>query len=226
MKYRKCKKEYQHRLNEAGGDAGKVNKSKIAKKYNVSPQQLNYWVKTYNWDDLTDYVNVPGILKDKAEIKKRSNSPYGPEMLEELFKLAKMKSEDGQALFNKKQLAEKLGISEATFHRYMNDKIDFLKTYMKARDVVLLERSLMKRALGTGVAEQKVEDVFAYGKKVGVKETVVQKQVPGDVNAIRYALNNKDPENYKEKQDVNVKANVSVDIGDFDLGDVVDELDE
>ena len=224
VKYRKAKHEYQRLLAKALKDQGistrnledyehyiadivrskRLSKSIIARKYKLTPQRLQNWIQRHNWNDLSNYVDVPEIILN-IESPARNNSPYGPKMLAELDMYAKQLKLNGELKYSNKEMAELLMISESTFYKYVK-RPEFNEILNKARSEALrkwkYERALDKRAFGYNAEEGSEEDVFVFGKKVGKKRKDVTKHIPGDVNAIKFGLKNIAPDEYKDRHEV------------------------
>ena len=102
------------------------------------------------------------------------------------------------------------GIDEATYYRWKNDKSDFCEAVEKARkqfdDILVKEakNSLRKLVQGYDVEERKtvyVENQKDNQGKPKIKEqTVTKKHYQPSVPAVIFALTNKAPEEYKNRQ--------------------------
>lgn len=96
-RYKKCKKEYQFRLYHEEN----INKTKLAKKYKLTLQALNNRIRPYDWNDLSDYVDVPSII-GKNDIVIKSNSKYTQELVEDMYFYAKEILPNGEFRFKTK----------------------------------------------------------------------------------------------------------------------------
>ena len=127
-KYRKAKQEFQYKLHAILKGlkfdlkdyesykgtitelmrAGKINKSYIAKKNGLTPQRIQNWVSRHGWGDLSNYINIPSIIITH-EVKKKANSYYSPEMLENLQRYASEVTLGGEIKHSNTELAKLLG---------------------------------------------------------------------------------------------------------------------
>lgn len=237
-KYRKAYSEYRTLLAKALKDEGvnlkdyesycelipeitrskKLSKSCIAKKYGLTPQRIQNWIQRHNWNDLSDYIDVPGILNLSIEKKVKNNSPYGPDMLGKLKVYASQLNTTGQAKYTKKDLAELLGISEATFHKYMK-RLEFKEAYEEAKFGAerkwKYERALDKKALGETIVETHEESSINAKGDVIERNKVVTKQVTGDTKAIIFGLENLAPDKYGKDRKESIVNNVNINLADL-----------
>lgn len=105
-------------------------------------------------------------------------------------------------------------ISKATFHEWMNEKVDFSDAVKKAREdfdkeiLVECNNSLLKLIKGYEVEEKKTVLISDAGGRAKIKEqTTTKKHIPPNLGAIIHFQTNKDPENWKNRQskDINIK---------------------
>lgn len=102
------------------------------------------------------------------------------------------------------EIAELFGVSNRTIHLWQQTHDDFMRAFMQLDEAydARIERSLAERALGYTYDAVKV---FQYqGQPVIVP---YREHVPPDLTAIRLWLANRKPEQWKEKQEVEVSAN-------------------
>ena len=133
--------------------------------------------------------------------------------------------EDG---LTNKQAAEKAGITETTFYEWMNEKPSFTESVYHAREVgdkksiASVEASLLELALGYEYEEVVTEyesrpnpDPKATEKYIPVikKQRRTKKRVIQSIEAIRFYLSNKCPEQWKNRTD-----------GNLNLGDIMSGL--
>ena len=236
-KYRKAYSEYRTLLAKALKDEGvnlkdyesycelipeitrskKLSKSCIAKKYGLTPQRIQNWIQRHNWNDLSDYIDVPGILNSTVEKQVKNNSPYGPDMLGKLRVYASQLNTIGQAKYTKKDLAELLGISEATFHKYMK-RPEFKDAYEEskfgAERKLKYERALDKKAFGEEIVESHKEDGYNHNGSYK-KNKEVTKVIPGDTKAIIFGLENLAPDKYGKDRKETIVNNVNINLADL-----------
>jgi len=200
-RYKKCKKEYQFRLYHEEN----INKTKLAKKYKLTLQALNNWIIRYEWNDLTDYVDVPSIIA-KNDIEIKSNSKYTQELVEDMYFYAKEILPNGELRFQTKEaLRDKLGLSKSTFSKYLN-KREFYEAYVKGRaeaekliKKLEYEKALDKVALGTKRITKRIEPVFKKGEIVGEKATIMEEDILPNVKALEMGFNKLAPGEYDKK---------------------------
>lgn len=104
-----------------------------------------------------------------------------------------------------KQIAEKIGIGEATFTRWKASYPEILVALKKGKEAVDIEveNSLLKRAMGYDYVE--VTQERRMNKEAGEPEIVVTKRVTKhvnpDVTAQIFWLKNRKPVEWRDKQD-------------------------
>lgn len=131
-----------------------------------------------------------------------------------------------------KQFCEAMGINDATYRRWLQ-KEDFADALSRAREVFRqtsvreVSNALIKAAKGVDFTKEKQEYraqvIKEYDPKTGkkVKEYLGEKPVqvkamretyyyPPDVNAAKFVLTNMDPENWKNKQESDIFANMEM----------------
>ena len=107
-----------------------------------------------------------------------------------------------------KDMAKALGISEASFYKYLEKNVEFLEALKRGKAPVNEEvvSALLKRALGYDYIEKTIEAVIdEKGNAKGQKIKTTTKQVVPDVTAQIFWLKNRMPEDWRDKQEVNVK---------------------
>ena len=132
-----------------------------------------------------------------------------------------------QGLTNK-QAAQRVGIDEATFYRWCDEKSNFYKSVQRAREIgekrsiAKVEASLLELALGFEYEEVATEyeskpnpDENSNEKYIPVikKQKRTKKRVVQSIEAIRFYLSNKCPEVWKNRTD-----------GNINLGDIMNGL--
>lgn len=124
--------------------------------------------------------------------------------------------EDG---FTNKDAAEKAGVSEAQFYEWMAKKTEFAELVKRARaigekkSIAKVKQSLLDLALGFEYEEVATEyeskpnpDPQAKDKYIPVikKQRRIKKRVVQSIEAIRFYLSNKCPEEWKNRSDGNI----------------------
>lgn len=99
--------------------------------------------------------------------------------------------------YEAKQIAEMIGVVEATLYNWRRAKPDFKARFDAARDSAssrCVEASLYKRALGYEITEEKL---FYDPKRGEVIREQVGKHYPPEVRAAEFWLTNREPERWK-----------------------------
>lgn len=123
----------------------------------------------------------------------QKNSKYKPEYDTLAFNYCSLGADDVK-------LGELFNVTKTTINNWKNDHptfFDSLKRGKGAHDSIRVEDSLLKRALGYEWTEEKQED----GTN-GSKTTTVNKHVPGDATSMIFWLKNRDPNRWREKQEI------------------------
>lgn len=115
-----------------------------------------------------------------------------------------------------KEAAEKAGISNETFHTWIKEKPEFSEAVHRAKEnarinaVAKVERSLLERALGFEYEEVATEYeskpvIDENGKEQYVptikKQRRTKKRMVQDVEAIKFFLTNRSPNEWKNRQE-------------------------
>lgn len=122
------------------------------------------------------------------------------------------------------EICKMVHIAESTYYDWKAKKPEFSEALKKAEavfnDMVVAEakRSLLKQIKGYTVTEKKTvtqdtgkKDEHTGKPIVKVKEhSVIEKHIQPNVAATIFALTNRDPENWKNRQDTNISADVTL----------------
>ena len=138
------------------------------------------------------------------------------------------------------EICEKVGISKDTYYKWLKTKPDFSDSIKKAQDrfndmlVVEAKRSLVKMVKGY-TAQEKRTVTADSGKKdddgkpiVKIKEHVVTDKVFQPVPAaVFFTLTNRDPDNWKHRQENAISGEIGIksaleNLSDEELQDIVD----
>jgi hypothetical protein len=142
------------------------------------------------------------------------------------------------------EICDLVGISKDTFYKWKETKSDFSDSLKKAQsdfDEMLVseaKKSLVKMIKGYTVQEKKTVTVDT-GKRdednkpiVRVKEhSVVDKHYQPNPTLVIFTLTNKDPDNWKNKQDSNITGDVTLKsdlehMSDEQLQNIIDGKEE
>lgn len=94
------------------------------------------------------------------------------------------------------QIAHNIGVSEATWYRWLKQSCEICEAIKKGKEVVdaEVENALLKRALGFTCEETMTET-----SPEGVKTRTTKKIIPPDVGAAIFWLKNRRPDKWKDK---------------------------
>lgn len=97
------------------------------------------------------------------------------------------------------EVSKRLGISESSLYKYLNENSEFSELVMEAKKYSTIEvaNTMYKRAVGYEYEEEKIK----YMPDGSVIREVFKKHLPSDVGAGKFVLVSKDPDNWKDKQD-------------------------
>ena len=116
--------------------------------------------------------------------------------------------------YEEQYMYKTLKVSKSSWCKYKKDYPELTEALSIGKDHInaLVENQVVNNSLGFTYTEQvvtsKKEVLYENGKRV--KETVepvikdLLKFKPSDPNSAKYFLNNRDPENWKDKQDINL----------------------
>ena len=117
------------------------------------------------------------------------------------------------------QISKNMGIAYSTLREWKKKYPALQAALKKGKDVVdyEVEAALYKRAIGYNVEEEKIYVQEIEGKTTKRKE-IIKKHIPGDTTAQIFWLKNRDPEEWRDRHDVNRGVNVVI-TGADDLED-------
>lgn len=109
------------------------------------------------------------------------------------------------------EICEKVGISKDTFFDWRNNKPDFSDLLEKANDelydkmLIVAKKSLFKLVEGYTYDEKKTITISDKDGQPKIKEqTIIKKTVSPNLGAIIHLQTNKDPANWKNRQNTEV----------------------
>lgn len=118
------------------------------------------------------------------------------------------------------QIWTKLGIGKTAFYKYKKEHADLANSLKKGKEVVdrEVENSLLDNAMGYEYTEQqaiKIKEVYYndQGKrceKENVKIVEVKKYKPGETTAQIFWLKNRKPEQWRDKQDIDLNGKLTL----------------
>lgn len=140
-------------------------------------------------------------------------SKYETNVKPKLF-LVEMWARDG---LTDEQIAENLDISVASFYNYKNEHLEFLESLKKGKEVAdyEVENALFKKALGYNAKIKKAfkvkEVLYENGKRLKETERIEYAEdevhIPADTTAQIFWLKNRKPNTWRDKQELEHKAN-------------------
>lgn len=108
------------------------------------------------------------------------------------------------------QIASNIGITAKTLYEWQNKYGEICEALKRGREVVdiLVENSLLKRALGYEYIEEKTKTYKVNGADV-TEKTVTTKQVVPDTTAQIFWLKNRKPSQWRDKAQVDMDVEFS-----------------
>ncbi len=152
--------------------------------------------------------------------KKRRNTTYKDWITEE--GLIKIEGWARDGLINE-QIAEQIGIHPSTLYDWQNKYPEIAEALKKGKEVIdrKVENALLKRALGYEYEEvtkermikkdvkgEPMTDLHGFPISEMVTTKIVTKQVVPDTTAQIFWLKNRKPEQWRDKQDIDVKGEI------------------
>ena len=106
-----------------------------------------------------------------------------------------------------KQIAQNIGVGYSTFNRILANDREFRESIKKAKGKADLnvENSHYKRAIGYDVTEEVIEYIPGANGEPKLKSIKkITKHIPGDVAAQIHWLKNRQPDKWRESQQMNI----------------------
>ena len=151
--------------------------------------------------------------KKTAQTKERDNGPKWHDGIPALVRSLVGRAERG---LSDDEVAEKLGVAVRTVHRWKKEHPEFLKALLETKAIMnaRVEMSLFRRAIGYQAT--KTEVTVEGGQET--KRVTRTEDVAPDVTACKLWLTNRDPERWKDKQDVSVTGDLVINLKAVDMG--------
>lgn len=147
--------------------------------------------------------------KERDYSKGGRKGKYGPWLTEEGLIRVKGWAQDG---LTEKQIAQNMGISEATINVWKNRFPEFLESLREGKEVIdrQVENALLRRALGFEYEETKstVEEGGSGQNKRKVEKT--KRVIPPDTLAAKWWLMNRKPAEWRDQQHTEVSGAIDV----------------
>lgn len=116
------------------------------------------------------------------------------------------------------QIAHCIGWSEETIHAKKKKHSEFSESIGRgqSKGIQIVTNSLIKKAKGFNYKEIHEEARLDTDGKVTKHKKVIKKKVPPDTNAQIFYLKNRDPQNWRDRQDHNISGDVVIKIDSDD----------
>jgi len=142
-----------------------------------------------------------------SEAKKKKNPGGQPTKYKEIF-VDQAYSQCRKYGCADKDLCELFGVSISTITNWKNDHPKFLASIKKGKeefDTDMVEDSLLKRAMGYDIIENKEES-----SSQGLKTTSTEKHIAGDTTAMIFWLKNRQPKRWRDKQEIEHSGSIGM----------------
>lgn len=157
-----------------------------------------------------------------------NNGKYCPEIVEEIASYIEQGETNISAI-------KKAGISEAVFYKWKHEHVEFVERLKKAEATykewelngMLKSAKQSLKKLIEGYEYTEIENEYEADGKGGYtikKQKSKTKNVGPNVTAVIFALVNRDPENWQNRINTEVKADVKTEDAKLDLSKIPDEL--
>lgn len=205
-KYRKAKYIYQHNLK-----CGKTtNLKEIEESLRIGKGHVYVWKQRYNWDDLTNFVDVGYPLTpdkiEKLEDNKKKGNIVTSEFLNHFRKLAQFKDSTGR-MFTIKEVSEQLGVSTSYFYQLKNKNVDVALIWERRERIAAVEDATFRAAIGMKVTENILKTGETPKGEINTVETKVKELAP-DIRAGRFILERQGETNWREQNEEDKTINV------------------
>lgn len=114
-------------------------------------------------------------------------------------------------------IAAEFGVTVRTIHNWKKEHPAFHKALIETKALLDSRVELSLYKVATGYSYTEVEVTLEGGQVVRRVERV--KEVPPNVSAIRLWLTNRDAANWRDKQDVNVTGDLTINLRAVDMGE-------
>lgn len=148
---------------------------------------------------------------------KTSGAPtkYKKEMCKKVVQLCELGATD-------KEIANFLDIDVATLYRWQHTHVEFCDAFTlgKQKADTRIERSMYQKALGATVVDQQVVKVKQKDGSEKIEVVNVERTIPPDPGMMQWWLKNRKPDEWRDKQEIDINSvNANVDV-DSDAEDV------
>lgn len=154
--------------------------------------------------DYANPVNRSSLVTKSKRQRKRGDRGRPPVYSQELVAEAKAMAMAGATDF---EIMERLGISRSAFYLWQDEHPDFLEAVKAAKEPVdgRVERTLLERAMGYTYKSEKL-----FHNDGSVIRVPVLEHVPPDVGAMTLWLKNRQPQKWRDKQDIELSGGVDI----------------
>ena len=118
----------------------------------------------------------------------------------------------GEKGFTDKQIAKALGVTEQTINNYKKDYPEFFESLKRGKDIAdgKVEVALFQRAMGYSHPDTHISNYQGT-----ITRTEVIKHYPPDPTSMIFWLKNRQPDKWREKQDIEMTKQLEVIITDY-----------
>lgn len=140
----------------------------------------------------------------KTKAKEGRRSPYDPDIHPDYAKSLAMRG------FTNKEIAKKFGISESTFHNWLNKFPEFLESVKVGKEPAnaKVENAIFKSCMGYYVEETRAV-VVGTGESAHVQKVKETRFIPPNFQAQRYWSKNRMGDRWSDKQEVEHSGTIS-----------------
>lgn len=156
----------------------------------------------YSKDKIKEIADRAEGLKPEPELERGRPPKYKPSFAEQAQKLCALGATN-------EDLADFFAVSIRTIVRWMTEHEEFCHAVKEAKEIAdqRVERSLYQRAVGYTFDSEKI-----FNGKEGIVRTDTREHVPPDVTAQIFWLKNRQREKWRDKQDVDLTGNLTVQV--------------
>ena len=209
-KYRKAKYAYQY----AKKHNKEIKLNDIETKYKLSPGTIYVWKSRYNWDDLTDFIDldypVTIFSQERLEKAKEKGNKVTKEFIEEFQKLAQYKSKETGKMLTQEEISDRLGISRSYLYKLRNTNVDIALIWERREGIAKVEEALFAAAIGAK-SKEVIKKEGKNDKGNFYQTETKERELAPDTKAAIHILNKQGEKSWnREKEDTNANIDDTV----------------